>query len=280
LAALRCSCCRLGCAAGTTAATGAVAAIAAALKVWRQDVFDAVIKQSLDLALIKQGSDVLLAALRRLDKVGLDVSLLQKSLGEPAKVLLPRMDVATKLLARAQASYQKAKGVFAEAQDELHAQAATQAFLKPMTLERSDRGDFISCLPKRIENDPQKQCQAAYRTSSDTYYLLMNANGSAPFTAINGVYRVTGPAVILEPVFGDEVIVGALLVSEVNRAAPLTKDPIPAANEAGANVLSTILESARPTVQSLIKAELADIKSAYNEFVAMLNLTKQLLGKK
>lgn len=81
-----------------------VSQIASSLKSWRQEVFEGVIKQSLDLTLIDQGGDVLLTAMRRLDKVGLDVSILQRNLGEPAKVLLPRMDLATKLLARAQSS--------------------------------------------------------------------------------------------------------------------------------------------------------------------------------
>jgi hypothetical protein len=260
-----------------------VAQIASSLKTWRQEVFEGVIKQSMDLSLISQGGEVLLTAMRRLDKVGLDVSILQRNLGEPAKVLLPRMDLATKLLARAQSSYQKARTSFSEAQDEFVAANSGSEFLKTKTFERSNNGDFITCLPKRIEKDSKKQCQAAFRTSEDNYYLLMNANGSAPLYSLFGVYRVTGQAVLLSPAFETDRVIGAIFVSEINRSGSGVEDESlqsGTSSLSGANVLSTMLETARPSVQALIKAEIADIKAAYNEFVAMINLTKQLLGKK
>jgi hypothetical protein len=78
-------------------------------------------------------------------------------------------------------------------------------------------------------------------------------------------------------------VIGAIFVSEINRSGSGAEDESlqsGTASLSGANVLSTMLETARPSVQTLIKAEIADIKAAYNEFVAKINLTKQLLGKK
>lgn len=255
--------------------------VAADLNLWRERVYNPAIRQAFNVVLVAQGNDVLLTALRRLERVTSDVKKLQISHGTAANPLLPPFEKAKDHLASATKYQDEARALFVSESEEFSAisYGSIPGGPSEVVLSRGSEGDF-ACLPQAVATRTAR-CQIAFKLAQGGYYLLQSADGTVPAYAPSDVSKVSGLLILIEPIFVGDLVVGLMFIDSVNVAQPKEAEPDVEVDEieGAASALDTIVPAA-PTVQSLIKLELDEINKAYQQgFFVMSKLAKKLLSQ-
>lgn len=249
--------------------------IAAALKAWREKVYEPALRQVFDVVLLVQGADVLQTAARRFSRVSIDVKRVYAQRPAIAPQLMSLLDSAREHMTKAARYHEQAKELFFLNHKQLIERRLSGVIGAPSYRELvpSETTRFTCLAPST-----QSRCEITFSFGTG-HYLLRTSLGKTIHTEPGIIRRIRGTLMQLPRT--DATGARAVLFTdqidaeEASLEGPSNDTVLGYLGRPSQGASASAIFTSAPTVKSLVRSIVEEITLAYKDFAAMSRLVSR-----